>query len=59
MLRKDKDIVESYEKKNALESLIYNSKEKLSDEAYKYFISNEELEKHMTHLNNEGTWMEE
>ena len=40
MLRKDKDIVESYEKKNALESLIYNSKEKLTDEAYKYFISN-------------------
>lgn len=57
MHRKDLAITESYEKKNFLESLIYSSKEKLSEDAYRFFFSKEELEKNMTVLNNEEAWL--
>ena len=59
MLTKDKNLIETYERKNQLQSLIYSSKDKLSEEAYKELLSLEQLDQHMGILNREGEWLYE
>ena len=56
MKNQDRVIFETYERKNELESLIYNSKEKLSS-SYKPFVKPEDVPALLAHLERVNTWL--
>lgn len=56
MKNQDKLIFETYERKNELESLIYNNKEKLST-TYKPFVNPADVPKLLEILENANNWL--
>jgi len=58
MKNQDRVIFETYERKNELESLIYNNKEKLGS-SYKNFVKPEDVQNLLTILETANTWLYE
>lgn len=56
MKNQDKLIFETYERKNELESLIYNNKEKLTS-TYQKFVNPADVPKLLETLENANTWL--
>jgi molecular chaperone DnaK (HSP70) len=56
MKNQDKVIYETYERKNELESLIYNNKEKLGS-SYKNFVKPEDVPNLLAILERANTWL--
>lgn len=56
MLNQDRLIIETYERKNELESMIYNWKEKING-SHKEFAKNDEVTEILQFLHDQSEWL--